>query len=198
MDWHGFIVAMFPIALSPGASFTLAISNASIAGFRGVFKVILGTGFGIILHGVFVGLGISSFIVKDVILLRIITLVGTAFLFYLGVKLLISGLKLRVRGPTSDEETSFQKAFLLNIFNVKAILFYLTVVPIFGGVNFVSYLYLSSLHVLVMSVWTAICGYLFITAQKNISFAKVSVIVNIIGGICLVYLSYIFSLSLNN
>ncbi|MDU7870841.1 MAG: LysE family translocator, partial [Pantoea sp.] len=36
IDYSGFLVAILPIALSPGASFTLAINSALAEGWRGV------------------------------------------------------------------------------------------------------------------------------------------------------------------
>lgn len=187
-----------PIAFSPGASFTPGISNASISGGRGVFKVIVGTGLGILVHGSFVGAGISNVIVKNAMLLNAIKLTGVIFLFYLGVRLLLSGLKFRNHHFKAPKETSIKEAFLLNIFNVKALLFYLTVVPIFAGVEFDSYLYLASLHVLIMCVWTTICSYIFLLAKKRISVLKVSMVVNIIGGSFLLYFSYLSAVNFNN
>ncbi|QUJ66197.1 LysE family translocator [Photobacterium sp. GJ3] len=198
IDLQGFVFAMIPIALSPGASFTLAISNASASGARGAFKVIVGTGLGILVHGSLVGAGFSSFIVKNVILLNTLKLVGIIFLFYIGVRLLILGLEFRNGSFNELKETSIKEAFLLNIFNAKALLFYVTVVPIFAGIEFSTYLYLSVLHVLVMSVWTAICSYIFFLAKERGDFSKVSMVVNIIAGMCLVYFSYVSAVSFNN
>ncbi len=189
---------MIPVALSPGASFTLAISNVSVTGLRGAFKVIAGTGLGIIVHGALVGLGISSLLVENMALLSVLKIAGIAFLFYLGIRLLVSGLKAHVGTFESLKEVGVKEAFLLNIFNVKALLFYLTIVPIFAGIDVTNYLYLSSLHILTMAVWTIICSFLFIVAQERFSFSKSSMVVNVVGGLCLVYLSCASAFGLNN
>lgn len=192
------MLAMIPIALSPGASLSLAMSNVSSEGFRGVFKVIIGTGFGIVVHGMLVGLGISSFIVENVVLLSTLKLAGILFLFYLGIRLLLLARKSRPGVIGSLKSVSIQEAFLLNIFNAKAILFYLTVVPIFAGIHFVGYLYLSMLHVLIMAIWTSICSYCFVVAQKKFQLTNVNMTINIAGGLCLVYLSCVSALGLNS
>ncbi|NOU49926.1 LysE family transporter [Pseudoalteromonas sp. JBTF-M23] len=158
----------------------------------------VGTGLGILVHGSLVGAGVSSFIVKNAMLLNAMKLAGVIFLLYLGVKLLILGLKFRNGSFTELKETSIKEAFLLNIFNAKALLFYLTVVPIFAGVEFVAYLYLCVLHVLVMSVWTAICSYMFLLAKKRACFSKVNMVVNTTGGMCLVYFAYLSAVNFNN
>ncbi|MFT2111873.1 LysE family translocator [Marinomonas sp. 2405UD68-3] len=197
IDLQGFILAILPIALSPGASFTLAISSVSSSGFRGVLKVIVGTGLGIVVHGILVGLGVSSVIAENAMLLNALTLCGIAFLFYLGVKLLVSGFNARSGASFAVKKIGVKDAFLLNIFNVKALLFYLTVVPMFAGADFIHYLYLSSLHVFIMLAWTSVCSLLFIMAQKQLSFAKVSLVVNVAGGVCLVYLACVSAFAFN-
>lgn len=58
---------MMPIALFPIESFALAISSVSLQGFNGIFKVIMGTGFGVVVHKLLVGLSIFSFIVKNIV-----------------------------------------------------------------------------------------------------------------------------------
>ena len=62
MNLHvlAFIIAILPVALSPGASFTLAINNTLVAGARGLAAIILGTALGIYTHALLIGLGISA------------------------------------------------------------------------------------------------------------------------------------------
>ncbi|MEI8634922.1 LysE family transporter [Vibrio sp. PP-XX7] len=62
MNVSGFVFSILPIALSPGVSFTLAISNVSLSGMRGAYKVVIGTGIGIALHALVAGLGVSGFL----------------------------------------------------------------------------------------------------------------------------------------
>jgi len=197
IDLQGFTLAILPIALSPGASFALSMSNMSSTGFQGVLKVIVGTGLGIAVHGILVGLGVSSVIVENAMLLNALKLCGIAFLFYLGVRLLASGFSARSGSSYALKEAGVKDAFLLNIFNVKALLFYLTVVPMFAGADFMNYLYLSSLHVFIMLTWTSMCSLLFIMAQKQLSFAKISAVVNVAGGVCLVYLACVSAVAFN-
>ena len=190
MDIHGFVIAILPIALSPGASFTLALSNVAINGIKGAFKVVIGTGLGIILHGLLVGLGISNVLSKSQFVMSSLQVFGIAFLLWLGLKLVTSGMKLlhhKMEFTASD--VSVKQAFLLNIFNAKAIILYLTVVPIFAGSGLSSYLLLSIIHVTIMTLWILIFSLVFCFAKERLKVNIIGAAVNIIGGLCLLYMS---------
>lgn len=190
MDIHGFVIAILPIALSPGASFTLALSNVAINGIKGAFKVVIGTGLGIILHGLLVGLGISNVLSKSQFVMSSLQVFGIAFLLWLGLKLVTSGMKLlhhKMEFTASD--VSVKQAFLLNIFNAKAIILYLTVVPIFAGSGLSSYLLLSIIHVTIMTLWILIFSLVFCFAKERLKVNIIGAAVNIIGGLCLLHMS---------
>lgn len=109
MDLIGFTLAIAPIALSPGASFTLAINNAIQHGIRGTGKIITGTLLGIYTHTFLAGVGITRLVVTYSSLVNTLKILGTAYLLYLAARLIRSGL------------------------NIKAVMLYLTVVPVFAG-----------------------------------------------------------------
>ncbi|RBP79547.1 LysE family translocator [Marinomonas rhizomae] len=190
MDIQGFVIAILPIALSPGASFTLALSNVAINGMKGAFKVLIGTGLGIILHGLLVGLGISNVLNKSQVVMNSLQIIGIAFLLWLGLKLVTSGMKLlhhKMEFTASD--VSVKQAFLLNIFNAKAIVLYLTVVPIFAGSSLSSYLLLATTHVIIMALWILIFSLMFCFAKEKLKVNIISAIINIVGGGCLLTMS---------
>ncbi|NVK72944.1 MAG: LysE family translocator [Oceanospirillaceae bacterium] len=190
MDIQGFVIAILPIALSPGASFTLALSNVAMNGIKGAFKVVMGTGLGIILHGLLVGLGISNALNKSQVVMNSLHIIGMAFLLWLGLKLVTSGMKLlHHKTVLSASNVSIKQAFLLNVFNTKAIILYLTVVPIFAGSGLSSYLLLSIIHVTIMTLWILIFSLVFCFAKERLKVNIISSVINIIGGLCLLYMS---------
>tara|TARA_R110001606_G_scaffold262006_3_gene410525 strand:+ start:2591 stop:3193 length:603 start_codon:yes stop_codon:yes gene_type:complete len=196
MDIHGFVIAILPIALSPGASFTLALSNVAINGIKGAFKVVVGTGLGIILHGLLVGLGISNVLNKSQFVMNSLQIIGIAFLLWLGLKLVTSGIKLlhhKMKFTASD--VSVKQAFLLNIFNTKAIILYLTVVPIFADSSLSSYLLLATTHVIIMALWILIISLVFCFVKERLKVNIIGAVINIVGGLCLLYMSYHSALS---
>ena len=88
MNLHvlAFIIAILPVALSPGASFTLAINNTLVAGARGLAAIILGTALGIYTHALLIGLGISALLVRSPIIFNLLSVAGAAYLLWLGVQ----------------------------------------------------------------------------------------------------------------
>lgn len=197
IDIKGFLIAIIPIALSPGASFTLAASNVSIAGIRSAFPVVLGTGLGILIHGTFVGLGVSGFLINSPFLMNVLQLIGILFLGWLGIKLIINGVTaFRHEARLDNHISGFTEALTLNLFNVKAIILYLTVVPIFAGQELGNYLILSLLHIAVMAMWIYIVGFAIKLAGMAIKLNILSGLVNSIGGVFLLTATCITAINL--
>jgi len=195
----GFLLAISPIALSPGASFTLAVSNISISGLRSAFSIILGTGVGIYIHGLLVGVGISGWIANSSIAMSVLQVFGVLFLGYLGIRLLLNGVvSFKNKAELSSKLAGFKEALLLNLFNAKAIILYLTVVPIFAGTELVNYFILSSLHVAVMAVWILFSGILILVAKAKLKLNIMNGIVNTIGGAFLVVVAFSSAFKLYN
>jgi len=195
----GFVLAITPIALSPGASFTLAVSNISISGLRCAFSIILGTGVGIFIHGFLVGMGISSLIANSSIAMSVLQTFGVLFLGYLGARLLLNGvLSFKNKSKLSCNLSGFKEALLLNLFNAKAIILYLTVVPLFAGTKLVNYLILSSLHVAIMAVWILFAGILILVAREKLRLNILNGIINTIGGAFLVMVTFSTAFNLHN
>ncbi len=82
------ILTILPIALSPGASFTLAMANVTNQGMKGLATVILGTALGIYTHALLAGLGISSILEKYPLLIGSIKIIGTLYLVFLSIILI--------------------------------------------------------------------------------------------------------------
>ncbi|MEI8632055.1 LysE family translocator [Vibrio sp. PP-XX7] len=179
---QGFTVAILPIALSPGASFTLAMSNAAIVGHRGAFRVIAGTAIGILIHSVLVGLGVSGVLIHNHTAMLILKIIGVIFLMWLGVKRLLLGLRPAKEMSLNAKLVGVKDAFLLNILNAKAIIFYLTVVPIFAGKMFENYVVLSGIHIVIMAAWTYACCLLFSLAKDKFRVSTMEKVVNTLGG----------------
>ncbi|MDN5679753.1 MAG: LysE family translocator [Ewingella sp.] len=185
MNLLGFALAILPVALSPGASFTLAMNNAVQQGMRGTGRIILGTLLGIYTHALLAGLGITRLIVAYPALMNAIKIAGTAYLLYLGIRLIRSGLNAKDLAFTSGSRaTGIKEAYLANVLNIKAIMLYLTVVPAFagGGATPWSYLVLASIHVAVMALWLLFAGQMLIRSAAKISTRKLKKVIDIGGG----------------
>ncbi|BDV35133.1 LysE family translocator [Methylocystis iwaonis] len=189
MDITGFTAAILPIALSPGASFTMAMSNAARSGLRGVAPVIAGTATGIYIHATLAGLGVSNLLARSSAAMWALKIGGTIYLMWLGLRMIGEGLSGVTREVTSLDSVKMTSAITANLLNVKPLLLYLTVVPLFAGVNLSSYFLAASIHVSIMALFLTLCGAAFATAAKAARSSDVMAAFNIIAGIFLLTLA---------
>ncbi|MDR7343104.1 threonine/homoserine/homoserine lactone efflux protein [Pantoea alhagi] len=192
IDLIGFLPALLPVALSPGASFTLAINSALADGPRGLISALAGTALGIYTHALLIGLGITAALVASPAIFNILKITGTVYLLWLGIQLIRSGTAAHV-GTFSHTAVpvTLKEAWLANVLNPKAILFYLTVVSQFAGrqadVN--DYLVLASLHILVMVVWLLMIGRTLTFSARKLDPLMLKKWINIAGGLLLLAFS---------
>lgn len=185
----GFIPVLLPVALSPGASFTLVLNSALTGGRRGLVATLTGTAVGIYTHALLIGLGLTAAIASTPALAAALRLAGTLYLLWLGVQLIRSGLKtVRNAASSRTADVTVKAAWLANVLNPKAVMFYLTVVSQFVGSHggIASFLALASVHVAVMSLWLcAVSATLHYSARRaDPLWLKKSV--NLSGGLLLV------------
>ncbi|MBU9845646.1 LysE family translocator [Rahnella ecdela] len=181
----GFIPALLPVALSPGASFTLAMNSALSGGRKGLFRTLLGTALGIYTHAILIGLGITSLLVASPTLFSILKIAGTAYLLWLGIQLIRSGLTAReMVFDSSGAVVTLKDAWLANVLNPKAIMFYLTVVSQFAGRQgeIGQYMVLATVHIVVMSVWLIAISKVLIFSASKVNTLTLKKVVNIAGG----------------
>ncbi|MBK0123788.1 LysE family translocator [Pantoea sp. S61] len=192
MNLHvlAFIIAILPVALSPGASFTLAINNTLVAGSRGLAAIILGTALGIYTHALLIGLGISALLVRSPIIFNLLSVAGAAYVLWLGIQLLRRGH--HISQPVASYRSArmgIKDAWLANVLNPKAVMLYLTVVSQFAGRDhaLLHYLLLASIHVAIMALWLVIICFTLLTSARVINIRKLSIAINIGGGLILVF-----------
>lgn len=185
----GFIPVLLPVALSPGASFTLAMNSALAGGRGGLLRTLAGTALGIYTHALLIGLGVTAMLVSSPALFNVLKYAGAAYLMWLGVQLIRSGLKtsemtLRADGPT----VTLKEAWLANVLNPKAIVFYLTVVSQFAGSrgDVSHYLLLATVHVLVMGAWLIALSNVLVFSTQKANPVNVKRVINLAGGAVLI------------
>ncbi len=188
----GFMPALLPVALSPGASFTLVMSSALAGGRNGLFRTLAGTALGIYTHALLIGLGITAVIVSSPAIYGVLKTAGTVYLLWLGGTLIRSGLNAKREQPKNGLPfITLREAWMANVLNPKAIIFYLTVVSRFtgnhGGVG--NYLALASIHVAVMSIWLITISHTLVFSAKNTNPVTLKKYVNIAGGALLIIFS---------
>ncbi|WP_324030680.1 LysE family translocator (plasmid) [Pantoea sp. JZ2] len=188
----GFLPALLPIALSPGASFTLAMNSALTSGYRGLFKTLFGTALGIYTHALLIGLGLSTALVASSTLFTWLKIVGGVYLLWLGGLLFITGIKTKTFTLNAmDSAVTIKGAWLANVINPKAILFYLTVVSQFTGdrTDLAAFLSLATVHIVVMCLWLTLISQLLFFSAQSVNPVVLKRYVNMAGGLLLIVIA---------
>ncbi len=140
----GFALAITPVVLTPGVSFTLA-TRRTLAGERnGALLVAAGTSTGIVIHAVLATAGLSAVVTRSAQAFTVVKLLGAAYLLWLGAAYL---WRARPGGPGRRAGTgthrngrrhlqragrgAYTQALLGNVLNPKAAVVYLTLAPQF-------------------------------------------------------------------
>lgn len=161
-------------------------------GRKGLFKTLAGTALGIYTHAVLVGLGITAVIASSPAVFLALKVLGTAYLLWLGIILIRIGINVNSENVVNTKKcVTLREAWLTNVLNPKAIIFYLTVVSQFvgrqSGVG--SYLILASIHVLIMSIWLLAVSRIVVFSVKKASPNRLKKYINLTGGVVLIIFS---------
>ena len=137
--WMLFLSAAILLNIAPGPDMLYLISKTLSQGKRVGFASILGFGTGALIHTLFVSLGISAIISTSVVGFKIIKYTGAAYLFYLGIKALLSGgIKFKENEKKEGDNSflkSFSQAVIIDVTNPKVALFFIAFLPQFYRVN---------------------------------------------------------------
>uniref|UniRef100_UPI0040486E6B LysE family translocator n=1 Tax=Vibrio anguillarum TaxID=55601 RepID=UPI0040486E6B len=127
----------FMALLSPGPDVALVVQNSTRYGRRtGVF-IALGLSCGIVIHSLLSLTGISYLVHKQPALFAMVQLAGGGYLFYLGLGALKS-IYTTWRSPQAvgvnneryklieNQRQAFSRGFITNIFNPKALVFFIS------------------------------------------------------------------------
>ena len=192
MDILGFIFTLLPIVISPGASFAIALNSTLNNDFKGLVVPIMGTGLGILTHGLLVGIGLTKIIVSSPWMFKLIGILGAIYLFYLSIMLIYSGIKAsKLASGAVIKSVTIKDAYLANLLNPKAIILYLVVVSNFAGTNptLADFIILSLIHIIMMSLWLILACGLLIYSSTKIDVVKLKKVINIGGGVLLMVMT---------
>jgi threonine/homoserine/homoserine lactone efflux protein len=156
---------------SPGPDTAIIIRQVSLYGRIEGFKTAIGIGIGIYLHCLLAINGISLIIVSNDLYKFIISVVGSTYILYLGINMLISKSK---NIPQNDSKplpnNSLIIGLITNVFNVKAFLFFVSLFTILiDNLTDIYFYVLPVYFALVSSLWFIFLSYIF-TVSKNKTF----------------------------
>lgn len=175
----GFALAILPLALTPGASFTLALSHAR-QGPRAVANVIAGTGVGIFTHATLAAVGLAAIVMRSAQIYHAIQLAGAIYLIVLGISLLRSVNRKRTKRPAGLDlargHGPLLTAYIANVLNPKAAGVYLTLAPQFipaHSMDLTAMTILAATHVAVMALWLSCVGFTLSAVARRIKIERI-------------------------
>lgn len=134
INYEMYLVSCIILSLIPGTD-TMFILGQSIANDRktGMFSV-FGMGSGIIIHTMFVSLGLSVLLKNSPVAFNIVKILGSTYLIYMGIKSFISQ-KSVLSDDLKQTKGTLRKAYIqgmiTNVLNPKVALFFLAFLPQF-------------------------------------------------------------------
>ena len=130
-----FMGVAFALIVVPGPSVLFVISRGVALGRRAAVTTVVGNAAGVYVQVVAVALGIGALVERSVLLFRVLSLVGAAYLVVLGVRALRGrrGLAEALEVPVAPASTGriLREGFVVGLANPKVIVFFAAVLPQF-------------------------------------------------------------------
>ena len=123
-------IAHLVAVTSPGPDTALIIRQVARKGRLSGYYAALGIGVGVFIHSVFASSGISLLILSNSNFKFILSLVGALYLIYLGISSFLSTKASTNNTYDIHDKSSFLKGLLTNIFNIKALIFFVSLFTI--------------------------------------------------------------------
>ena len=131
-----FVIAGLLLNITPGPDMIYIASRTAAQGFRAGLAAILGINAGCLVHTLAAAIGLSALLQTSAEAFTVVKLVGAAYLFYVGVSMLLerkrSGSASTIGMlPAAEGKRIFWQGFLTNVLNPKVALFFLAFLPQF-------------------------------------------------------------------
>jgi threonine/homoserine/homoserine lactone efflux protein len=196
VHWHlvlGFVLAVVPICLTPGASFTLVTQRVTTGRRRDGLLVAAGTATGLGVHATLAALGLSAVVMHSAEAFTAVKLIGAAYLVWLGIT--------TFRSARRDPETTtarrlpwtghggYLQGFLSNVLNPKAAAVYLTLVPQFLDERTsvaAQIAVLAVAHVVVAVTWLTVWTFVVAGARRAFDSRWFRAVIGRVSGMILV------------
>ena len=155
---------------SPGPDTAIVLRQVSLHGRVEGIKASIGIGLGIYVHCLLAINGISLIILSNDLYKLIISIIGGAYIFYLGMTMFVSNSQASTEINNNQSKNSFLNGLITNIFNIKAFLFFVSLFSIIiDNLNGI-YFYIYPIYFAAMSsIWFIFLSFV-VTTSKNKTF----------------------------
>ncbi len=184
-------------AISPGPDFAIVTKNCLTGTFRTGILTALGVSSALLVHVTYCLFGIALLIAETPALFLGLKYLGAAYLFYLGIRMLIEK-RTSPEGPPPTTSSSRQKkhrpfvsGFLCNLLNPKATLFVLSLFTQFIDPNagLLEKFELGSIIAIVGFLWFVLLSYLITHRMLQKHFARFQFLITKTMGVALCILA---------
>ncbi|MFT4020841.1 MAG: LysE family translocator [Acinetobacter sp.] len=202
----GHLFAYFLICLllvvSPGPNTFLVFNTASSLGKYDAFLKIFGLVSATYIHGLLSLFGISLIILNSPFLFALLKYLGAAYLFYLGIKFMLSLLKKKTKNITVTKAVtkksvlaSFNEGFLTQILNPKVSMFYIAAFPQFINFSdthhYLKGIVLITIHALTITAWFVFMTLSIKLFTRKAGDERVANVISLVSGVFLIYFSFL-------
>lgn len=192
------------LVISPGPNSVLIVKTASAHGKAPAFANIFGLTSATFFHGLFSIFGISALLMQSAELFTLIKIIGAAYLFYIGIKAIISsfnkstpvtdGGQPSIATKTEVKSTTafFFEGFITQLLNPKVSMFYLAAFPQFTNPDTFSAansLILVSVHAGIILIWFAAMTLTIERIRKGAKHSSIGTWVQRLSGSVMIYFS---------
>lgn len=132
-----FVATSLTLNVAPGADMMFVIAHTLSGGARAGRRAALGIALGSLIQALLAIAGISALIAASGGLLEAITYAGAAYLIWVGVRIVRAPAAFEAQAATGAAAASerdanpFGRGVMTNLLNIKVVLFYVTLLPLF-------------------------------------------------------------------
>jgi threonine/homoserine/homoserine lactone efflux protein len=128
-----FLIAAIVLAITPGPGIAYVVARTAVGGRKEGLASCLGTAVGGMVHVLATAFGLSVLIAQSAIAFSMVKYLGSAYLIYLGIRMLLrkEGAREAEQVTAQGSRRAFAEGILVEAFNVKTALFFLAFLPQF-------------------------------------------------------------------
>jgi threonine/homoserine/homoserine lactone efflux protein len=181
MHLGAFLGVAVLVIVTPGPDTALTIGNALRAGRRGGVCTAAGVATGQATWALLTSFGVAAILRASQPAFAAIRLAGAAYLAFLGLRALVAAVRSRPSGEAAATTprrapggaTAYRQGLLSNLANPKMVVFFVSLLPQFGGTSFSALLALGLLFSAMTFAW--LTGYAVVTARAGDLLARTRV-----------------------